>query len=88
MMCSVVLLIHRFINRKMKSAARNSQELILLAAELAQLSSWRYHQETGLFEFNDTFYAVYATNTAAECAFLTSPEYVRRFVYPEERGII
>lgn len=82
------LLIHYFIKRKVKSVARDSQELLSLVAELAHLAPWQYHQETDLFEFDDAFYAFYATSTAKEGAFLTPQEYVRRFVHPDDFALV
>ena len=82
------LLIHYYIKRKVKSVTHDSQELLSLAAELAHLAPWQYHQETDLFEFDDAFYAFYATNTKAEGAFMTPQEYVRRFVHPEHIALV
>ena len=63
---SLLALLNEIMEQKSKSVAGNSQEVLSMAAELAHLSPWQYHQETGLFEFDDTFYGIYATNTAAE----------------------
>ena len=82
------LLIHYYIKRKVKSVTHDSQELLSLAAELAHLAPWQYHQETDLFEFDDAFYSFYATNTKAEGAFMTPQEYVRRFVHPEHIALV
>lgn len=84
----VGLLIHYFIKRKVQSVARDGQDLISLVAELAHLAPWQYHQVTDLFEFDDAFYAFYATNTAEEGAFLTPQEYVRRFVHPDDFALV
>ena len=82
------LLIHYYIKRKVKSSSQNSQALLAMSAELTQMAPWRYYQETGLFEFDDMFYAVYATNTQAEGAFMTPQEYVRRFVHPDDAAVV
>ena len=81
---SLLALLNEITEQKAKSFAGNSQELLSMAAELAHLSPWQYHQETGLFEFDDTFYGIYATDTAAEGPFMSPREYIRKFVHPED----
>ncbi|MHC1759281.1 MAG: diguanylate cyclase [Negativicutes bacterium] len=85
---SLLTLLHEITEQKVKSVAGNSQELLSMAADLAHLAPWQYHQESGLFEFDDTFYAVYATDTAAEGALMSPQEYVRKFVHPEDAALV
>lgn len=65
-------------------ATRANPNLFSIAASIAHMGLWQYHLESGLYEFDDDFYAIYATNTAREGAFMPTQEYLRRFVYPED----
>ena len=65
---SLLRLLQDVTEQKVKSVTRNSQELLSIVAAIAHMGPWRYHQDTGLFYFDDIFYAIYATNTAAEGA--------------------
>lgn len=84
---SLFTFLQEVMDQKEKSVT-HSQELLSVAAELAHLAPWQYHQETGLFEFDDTFYSVYATNTATEGAFMSPHEYVQKFVPPEDAVLV
>lgn len=70
------------------AAFRGSAQLLSLATDLAQLAPWRFEHETGLFEFDDKFYAVYGTDVATEGAFMTLAEYIKRFVHPEDADMV
>ena len=74
--------------RQVETTSRDSRELLATAAELAHLGSWRYHYDKKLFEFDDVFYAIYATNVAREGAFMTPAEYTRNFVHPDDAGMV
>ena len=74
--------------RRMETASHDSRELLAAAAELAHLGPWRYHYDKKLFEFDDIFYAIYATNVAREGAFMTPAEYTRNFVHPDDAGMV
>jgi PAS domain-containing protein len=56
--------------------------------ELAPLGSWEFRFDTGLFEFNDGFYAIYGTTVAREGRFMTPEAYVREFVHPDDRQYV
>jgi PAS domain S-box-containing protein len=60
--------------------------LLSLATELANLGAWEYDPETGLYEFNDNFYAIYGTSVAREGRFMDRETYIREFVHPEDVG--
>ena len=74
--------------KAMEEALRASNEKLSLAAELAHLGPWSYNMETGLFEFNDEFYAIYGTNVAREGAFMAPAVYAREFVHPDDAWIV
>ena len=85
---SLLRLLQDVTEQKVKSVTRNSQELLSIVAAIAHMGPWIYHQDTDLFEFDDIFYAIYATNTAAEGAVMPPQEYVRRFVHPEDAALV
>ena len=70
------------------AAFRGSAKLLSLAADLAQLAPWRFDHETGLFEFDDKFYAIYGTDVATEGTSMTLAEYITRFVHPEDAPLV
>ncbi len=74
--------------RQVETTSHDSREVLAAAAELAHLGSWRYHYDKKLFEFDDVFYAIYATNVAREGAFMTPAEYTRNFVHPDDAGMV
>ena len=74
--------------RQVETASRDSRDLLAAAATIAHLGPWRYHYDKKLFEFDDLFYAIYATNVAREGAFMTPAEYTRNFVHPDDAGIV
>lgn len=57
---------------------------LALAAELANLAPWEYNLETGQFEFEDEFYAVYGTTVAQEGRFMSFETYLTEFVHPDD----
>lgn len=74
--------------RQVEMASRDSRDLLAAAADLAHLGPWRYHNDKKVFEFDDVFYAIYATNVAREGAFMTPAEYTRNFVHPDDVGMV
>lgn len=74
--------------RHLETTSRDSRELLATAAEIAHLGPWRYHFDKKLFEFDDVFYAVYATNVAREGPFMTPAEYARNFVHPDDAAVV
>ncbi|MFH0726716.1 MAG: PAS domain S-box protein [Pseudomonadota bacterium] len=64
---------------------KNLQAKLANAMEMAQLAPWEYDAATDVFTFNDHFYKIYRT-TAREVGgyTLTSSEYGRRFVHPDD----
>ena len=74
--------------RQVEAASRDSRDLLAAAATIAHLGPWRYHYDKKLFEFDDVFYAIYATNVAREGAFMTPAEYTRNFVHPDDAGMV
>ncbi|HVP96929.1 PAS domain S-box protein [Methanoregula sp.] len=64
---------------------RQNQRLLASAMDLAHMVSWEYDVATGLFTFDDRFFAFYGTTSEREGGHRISGEtYVREFVYPED----
>lgn len=85
---SILAVFNDMIDHKVEAALCNSKELISLAAELAHLGPWKYHHEKNLFEFDDQFYIIYATDVAREGSFMTREEYTRNFVHPDDADMV
>jgi len=63
-----------------------SRHMLAKAMDLTNLVSWEMDPGTGLFIFNDRFYALYGTSAMREGGYLMAPEkYTKEFVYPEDR---
>ncbi len=70
--------------KAMEAALHNSREMLSLAAELAHLGPWKYHQQVGFFEFDNEFYAILGTDAAREGFFMAPDAYRRNFVHPDD----
>ena len=74
---------------KTESALRKSQYMLAEAMDLANLVNWEYDVGTGIFTFDDRFYALYGTTAESEGGNQMSAEtYAREFVHPEDRDIV
>jgi PAS domain S-box-containing protein len=59
------------------------------AMDVAELVDWDYDVASGMFMFDDRFYALYGTTAEREGGNLMSAEvYMREFVYPEDRPAV
>ena len=59
------------------------------AMDIAGLVNWEYDVATGMFTFDDRFYALYETTAEREGGNLMSAEtYLQEFVYPEDRPYV
>ncbi|MGB8220134.1 MAG: PAS domain S-box protein, partial [Methanoregula sp.] len=64
---------------------RQNQRLLASAMDLAHMVSWEYDVATGLFTFDDRFFAFYGTIAEREGGHQISGEsYAREFVYPDD----
>lgn len=62
-----------------------SQNKLKIAMDLANLVHWEYDVKADLFYFDDQFYSLYGTTTdQMGGAKMSSEEYARRFIPPEE----
>jgi PAS domain S-box-containing protein len=74
---------------RLAETLQESEARLKLAMDLAKLVPWEYDVRTGLFSFNDQFYALYGTTAEREGGTLMPAEvYVRKFIPPEESAIL
>jgi len=72
-----------------ENALRKSEAQLRIAMDLAKLVSWEYDVESDMFTFDDHFYALYGTTAEKEGGTkMSSKEYARRFIPPEESSIV
>ncbi len=75
-----------------KEADREQKKLkgqLSNAMEIAHLGHWEYDVESDLFTFNDQFYKIFRTTAEQAGGYLmSSSEYARRFVHPEDRDMV
>lgn len=72
------------MRRQQEEVLITSKKKLSLAAGLANIAPWEYNPETELFEFDDEFYAVYATDVRREGRFMPVETYIKEFVHPED----
>jgi len=71
--------------KRAEESLRESEARLKLAMDISKLAQWELDAATGIFSFDDQFYALYGTNAEREGGPLMSAEsYVRRFVHPED----
>ena len=72
--------------RKSEENLRESQKRLASAMDIAHLVNWEFDVASGMFTFDDRFYALYGSNADREGGNLMSAEtYMQQFVYPEDR---
>ncbi|MGB7539959.1 MAG: HD domain-containing phosphohydrolase [Anaerolineales bacterium] len=75
--------------RRAEEALRKGEHQLSNAVIIARLGPWEYDVEKDLFTFNDPFYALFGTTAAAVGGYtMTSAEYTKRFIHPDDRGIV
>jgi PAS domain S-box-containing protein len=75
--------------KRAEEALRESGERLKMAMDLARLVQWEYDVESGMFTFDDQFYALYGTTAEREGGTLMSVEdYARKFMPPEESTMV
>ena len=66
-----------------------SERKLSNAMKIARLGYWEFDVETGLFTFDDHFYAIFRTSAAEVGGYTMSPqEYAERFLPPEDRPLV
>jgi PAS domain S-box-containing protein len=75
--------------KRAEEALRESEARLKMAMDLAKLVQWEYDVRSGMFIFDDQFYALYGTTAEREGGTLMSAEdYARKFVPPEESAMV
>ncbi len=82
----IVITIRPIQQRKMmENELRENQIRLATAMDMAHLVNWEFDMKTGIFTFNDRFYALYGTSADREGGYLMPAEtYVREFVHPDD----
>jgi PAS domain S-box-containing protein len=74
---------------RLAEALGEREALLKLAMDLAKMGAWEYDVGTGMFSFDDQFYALYGTTVEREGGALMPAEvYARKFIPPEEFSIV
>ncbi|MFA4848969.1 MAG: PAS domain S-box protein [Methanoregula sp.] len=72
-----------------EEALSKNQHVLAEAMDLAHLVNWEYDVRTGMFIFNDRFYAQCGTTAEREGGYEMPAEvYAREFVHPEDRDAV
>lgn len=75
--------------KRAEEALRESEARLKMAMDLAGLVQWEYDVKSGMFTFDDQFYALYGTTAEREGGMLMSAEdYARKFIPPEESAVV
>jgi PAS domain S-box-containing protein len=72
-----------------EEALRETEARLKMAMDLAKLVKWEYDVKTGMFSFDDQFYALYGTTSQHEGGpQMTAETYARKFIPPEESHLV
>ena len=72
-----------------QTAIEEHRAKLALALETAHMGHWEMDVASQVFFFNDQFYALYGTTAAREGGLaMPAAEYARRFVHPDESGLV
>ncbi len=75
--------------KKSDDTLKKSQILLNEAMDLAQMVYWELDVRTGVFTFNDRFFAFYGTTAEREGGYQMPAEvYFREFVHPEDLPVV
>ncbi len=75
--------------RQAEEQLRGSEAQLSSALTMAQLGHWEYDVTKDLFTFNDHFYRMFRTTAEQVGGYvMSSAEYVRRFVHPDELPVV
>ncbi|HUK38801.1 MAG TPA: PAS domain S-box protein, partial [Methanomicrobiales archaeon] len=75
--------------RRAEEALMQSQAKLTEAMDLAKLANWDFDVQTGIFTFNDRFYALYGTTAEREGGYRMPAEvYAREFCHPDDMHLV
>jgi len=74
---------------RIERALTESQQRLAEAMDLAHLVNWEYDVATGMFTFDNRFYALYGTTAEREGGTrMAADVYAREFVHPGDQGMV
>jgi PAS domain S-box-containing protein len=81
---------HDITDRKLaESELKKSQFLLSEAMDMAHMADWELDVLTGVFTFNDRFYALYGTTAEREGGYQMPAEvYAREFTHPDDQHMV
>ena len=75
--------------KQMEEGLKTSRRLLAEAMDMAHLVNWEFDVGTGLFTFDDRFYALYGTTAKIEGGYQMPAEvYAKKFVHPEDQDVV
>jgi PAS domain S-box-containing protein len=75
--------------KRAEESLKKSQLELSAAMDLADLVNWEFDVLTGIFTFNDRFYAMYGTTAEREGGYqMPANVYAREFVHPDEINVV
>jgi PAS domain S-box-containing protein len=75
--------------KRAEEALELSRRQLADAMDLAQLANWEYDVATGMFTFDDRFFALYGTTAEREGGHEMTPEqYEREFLFPDDAHLV
>ena len=75
--------------KEAEQALKENQARLATAMDIAGLANWEFDVASGMFTFDDRFYALYGTTADREGGNLMSAEtYMQEFVYPDDRPAV
>ncbi len=77
------------VRKASEQALTKSQNQLTDAMDLAHMANWEFDVASGIFTFNDRFYAMYGTTAEREGGYEMPAEvYAREFVHPDEVDVV
>jgi len=74
---------------QMERALTEHRKMLAKAMDIAHLANWEFDIASGIFTFDDRFYALYGTTAEREGGTRMPAEvYAREFVHPDELGLV
>ena len=75
--------------KRAEEALRDSETRRKMAMDIARLVQWEYDVESGMFTFDDQFYALYGTTAEREGGTqMSAGDYARKFLPLEETAVV
>ncbi|MGC9435498.1 MAG: MASE3 domain-containing protein [Methanomicrobiales archaeon] len=75
--------------KQAREALEENRRQLEEAMDLAHMARWEFDIASGIFTFNDRFYALYATTAGREGGYQMPAEvYAREFVHPDDRHVV